>query len=107
MVKTILSTVTVATVVAFSGCSAITDNPIANAAKSATSAVTDTAKSATGAVVNGAKGAVGTAGGVVSGAKDLATGGTSSIKDKAVDKAVEAADGKTGGKASQVINAVK
>jgi hypothetical protein len=44
---------------------------------------------------------------VVSGAKDLATGGTSSLKDKAVDKAVDAADSKTGGKASQVINAVK
>ena len=95
MIKTILSTVTVAAVIAFSGCSAITDNPVANAVKGATNTVTGVAKSATGAVVDGAKGAAG-----------AVTGG-SSLKDKATDKAIEAADAKTDGKASQVINAVK
>ena len=82
--KTILSTVAVATLIAFSGCSAVTDNPIANVAKSATNAVTDSA----------------------SGAADIATGKTS-LKDMAVDKAVGAADEKTDGAASKVIDAVK
>ena len=111
--KTILSTVAVATLIAFSGCSAVTDNPIANAAKSATSAVTDSASSAAGAVTDGAKGAVSgvkgaasDAKGAVSGAADLPTG-KSSLKDMAVDKAVGAADAKTDGAASKVIDAVK
>jgi hypothetical protein len=88
MMKTILSTVAVATLITFSGCSAITDNPVANAAKGAA-----------GAVVDGTKGAV-------SGAANLA-GGKPSLKDMATDKAVEAADGKTNGAASKVIDAVK
>ena len=86
--KTILSTVAVATLIAFSGCSAVTDNPIANVAKSATSSVTDSAK------------------GAVSGAANISTGKTS-LKDMAVDKAVGAADEKTDGAASKVIDAVK
>jgi len=104
--KTILSTVAVATLIAFSGCSAVTDNPIANAAKSATSAVTDSASSAAGAVTDGAKGAVSGVKGAASGAADIATGKTS-LKDMAVDKAVGAADEKTDGAASKVIDAVK
>jgi len=97
--KTILSTVAVATLITFSGCSAITDNPIANVAKSATNSVTGAASSAVGAVAGGAKGAV-------SGAADLATG-KSSLKDMAVDKAVGVADEKTEGAASKVMNVVK
>ncbi len=110
MVKTILSTVSVATLIAFSGCSAITDNPVANAVKGATNSVVNGVKNIGGAASDTAKSASGaalsTGGKVVDGAKGVATGKTS-LKDMAKDKAVEAADSKTDGKASKVLDAVK
>ncbi len=99
--KIILSTAVA--VAMLTGCSAITDNPVTNAAKSATSSVVDGAKGATNKVVDGAKSVTGTA------EKKEATKATSetSLKDKAIDKAVDVADKKTDGAASKLMDAVK
>ena len=86
MTKIISLVAITATVLALSGCSA----------KDATSSVVEGAKGATSSVVGGTKDAV-----------SAVTPSTDGLKDKAVDKAVDMADTKTDGKASQVINLVK